>query len=124
MNKKVCHLRCNTCKSQVTGETLGECLENIKCLSDGGPLDDTCKIALNADGKAVFVLEQKIKDSYEGKTDLSGKVQQKEKKPSKKKEESKDESQEDKPGEVPENTTPDVPADSEDTSENTEPVEE
>lgn len=81
MNKKVCHLRCDTCKSQVTGESLGECLENIKCLSDGGPLDDTCKIALKADGKAVFVLDQKLEDSYKGDTDLSGKVQPKKEKP-------------------------------------------
>lgn len=77
MTNKICHLRCSTCKSEAIGESLGECLKNIKCLSDGGPLDETCKIALQADGKAVFVLDQKIKDSYKGETDLSGKIQEK-----------------------------------------------
>lgn len=72
MKDLTCHLRCSTCKSQVTGNSLKECLDNIKCLSDGGPLDDTCYIALKADGKAVFELNQKLKDDYKGETDLSG----------------------------------------------------
>jgi len=81
MNKKVCHLRCDTCKSEAIGKTLEECLNKIECLDDGGPLDDTCKIALKADGKAVFVLDQKIKDGYKGETDLSGEGKKKSPKP-------------------------------------------
>lgn len=69
---KVCHLLCNECGSQTTGNSLKECLDNIKCLSDGGPLDDTCRIVLSADGKAVFEINQKIPDDYKGETNLSG----------------------------------------------------
>ena len=75
MKDTICHLRCDTCKSQSIGDTLKECLDKIKCLSDGGPLDDTCYIALKADGKAVFELNQKLKDDYKGETNLSGKIQ-------------------------------------------------
>jgi len=75
---EICHLRCDTCKSQVTQNTLGECLDEIKCLLDNGPLDDTCKIALKADGKSVYTIHQEIPNTYKGKTDTSGVVKKSE----------------------------------------------
>lgn len=84
---ETCHLRCDTCKSQVVYNTLGECLDKIKCSQDGGPLDDTCRIALKADGKPVFSIHREINDDYIGKTNTSGIV--KESKPEPKVKESK-----------------------------------
>jgi len=105
---KICHLRCNTCKAQTTGSSLESCLKSIKCLSDGGELDETCAIALRADGKAVFELKQVIKDDYKGETVLKGEAKPVEPKTEEPKtKEPKNETQEKIiPEEVPEEEAP------------------
>lgn len=103
---KVCHLLCNSCNAQTVGSSLKQCLSDIKCLSDGGVLDDTCKISLVADGKAVFKIEQVIEDDYKGETDLSGKTKKPEPKKEKSKKKTKNENQERILPEVPSEDKP------------------
>ncbi len=91
---KVCHLFCNSCKAQTVGSSLKQCLSDIKCLSDGGVLDDTCKISLVADGKAVFKIDQVIKNDYKGETVIGGEAKEPEPKKGKRKKEPKNENQE------------------------------
>ena len=72
-----CHLRCDTCKSQVVANTLGECFDKFKCSSDGGPIDDTCRLALRVNGQPVYSIHQEIENNYTGKpTKISGELRE------------------------------------------------
>ncbi len=53
-----CHLRCDTCKSQVVANSLEQCLDKIICSQDGGVIDDTCRIALKVNGKPVYSIQK------------------------------------------------------------------
>lgn len=59
---ETCHLRCDTCKSEVIANSLDDALDKIICSQDGGAIDDTCRIALKANGKPVFSIV-KIKNN-------------------------------------------------------------
>lgn len=48
------NLRCNKCRAQTECVSLKQTLNEMRCGLNGGHIDDSCKINLTLDGKAVF----------------------------------------------------------------------
>lgn len=48
------NLRCNKCRAQTECVSLKDTLNEMRCGLNGGHIDDSCKINLTLDGKAVF----------------------------------------------------------------------
>ncbi len=54
--KKQTLVRCTdaNCKTEFTGKSIKDILENSKCGRDGGPLKDSCKTCLKSEGEFLF----------------------------------------------------------------------
>lgn len=70
-DKKTQNLRCSKCRAQTECSSLEETLSEMRCGLNGGHIDDSCKVNLQLDGKAVFGIKQIIQDKSSKKDEQS-----------------------------------------------------
>ena len=64
-------MRCSKCRAQTECSSLEETLSEMRCGLNGGHIDDSCKVNLQLDGKAVFGIKQIIQDKSSKKDEQS-----------------------------------------------------
>ena len=61
------NLRCSKCRAQTECSNLNKTLSEMRCGLNGGHIDDSCKVNLALDGKAVFGIKQIINGPQKSK---------------------------------------------------------
>ena len=62
-DKQTPNLRCSRCKTQTECSSLKDTLDEMRCGLNGGHINDSCKVNLQLDGKAVFGIKQILQDT-------------------------------------------------------------
>ena len=68
-DKETQNLRCNKCRAQTECSSLKDTLDEMRCGLNGGHIDDSCKVNLTLNGKAVFGIKQILQEVKSTKKD-------------------------------------------------------
>lgn len=68
-DKETQNLRCSKCRAQTECSSLEDTLADMRCGLNGGHIDDSCKVNLQLDGKAVFGIKQILQETKSTKKD-------------------------------------------------------
>ena len=52
--KKQTIVRCTDCRTEFSGSSVSNCIDNAQCGRDGGEIKESCKACFRTDGKNLF----------------------------------------------------------------------